>query len=330
MSLSMMRQWKMNRKRTNRKDIAINVLFFFFIYTFSFRFDIMNPKGGHMIRLVASDIDGTIIGENNTISSENLKAIHDMTQSNINFTICTGKPYAMVKKFCEDLHASYGIFGNGNQIIDLKTGKEIYRKTLSPKEVNSCITLAKKQKLHIHLYTENEVITPELLYMDLRNFILKDSLFHSDLNFKIIPDIEEYIKTQNPTIFKLIISSPSSLMDLKNELDQKMNLTIYRIKKSNQYKDKIINKEYEYLDITPNKTNKSEALEILSNYLELSSSEVMAIGDNLNDIDMIQNSGIGVAIANAYDAVKQVATYTTTNSVDNSGFAEAVYKYISF
>lgn len=283
-----------------------------------------------MIRLVASDIDGTIIGENNTITSKNLKAINDMRQSNINFTICTGKPYAMVKKFCEDLHASYGIFGNGNQIVDLRTGKEIFRRTLSQEEVKSCITMAKREKLHIHLYTENELITPELLYMDLRNFMLKDSLFQSDLNFKVVSNIEEYIKTKHPTIFKLVISSPSSLLDLKNELDQKMNLTIYRIKKSNQYKDRIINKEYEYLDITPNKTNKSEALAILSKYLKLSSSEVMAIGDNLNDIDMLQNSGIGVAVANAYDAVKEVATYTTTNTVDDSGFAEAVYKYISF
>lgn len=283
-----------------------------------------------MIRLVASDIDGTIIGENNIITSQNLKAIDAMKQSNINFTICTGKPYAVVKKFCQDLQASYGIFGNGNQIVDLKTGKEIFRKTLSQEEVNFCISLAKKEKLHIHLYTEDELVTPELLYMDLRNFMLNDTLFHSDLKFKIVSDIEEYIRKENPTIFKLVISSPFSLINLKNEIDEKMNLTIYRIQKANQYKDKIINKEYEYLDITPNKTNKSEALTILSNYLKLSSSEVMAIGDNLNDIDMIQNCGIGVAVANAYDAVKQVATYTTTNTVDESGFAEAVYKYISF
>lgn len=283
-----------------------------------------------MIRLVASDIDGTIIGEDNIITSQNLKAIDAMKQSNINFTICTGKPYAVVKKFCQDLQASYGIFGNGNQIVDLKTGKEIFRKTLSQEDVNFCISLAKKEKLHIHLYTEDELVTPELLYMDLRNFMLKDTLFHSDLKFKIVSNIEEYIRKENPTIFKLVISSPSSLIDLKNELDKKMNLTIYRIQKAKQYKDKIINKEYEYLDITPNKTNKSEALTILSNYLKLSSSEVMAIGDNLNDIDMLQNCGIGVAVANAYDAVKQVATYTTTNTVDESGFAEAVYKYISF
>lgn len=283
-----------------------------------------------MIRLVASDIDGTIIGENNTITAQNIKAIQDMKNSNINFTICTGKPYSMVKNFCEDLHAGYGIFGNGNQIIDLRTGKEIFRKTLSQQDITSCISLAKKEKLHIHIYTENEVITPELLYMDLRNFMLKDSIYHTDLNFKIVPDIEKYIEEYHPVIFKLVISSSFSLLDLKTELDQKTNLTIYRVTKSKEYKDKIINKEYEYLDITPSNTNKSEALTILSNYLKLSSSEVMAIGDNLNDIGMIQNSGIGVAVANAYDAVKKVATYTTTNNVENSGFAEAVYKYISF
>ncbi len=68
----------------------------------------------------------------------------------------------------------------------------------------------------------------------------------------------------------------------------------------------------------------------MSNYLELSSSQVMAIGDNLNDIGMLKSSGIGVAVANAYEEVKKVAKFTTKNSVDNSGFAEAVYKYVSF
>lgn len=283
-----------------------------------------------MIRLVASDIDGTIIGESNTITPQNLKAIQDMRKSHIDFTICTGKPYAMVKSFCQDLQANYGIFGNGNQIVDLKTGKEIFRKTLTQEQVFSCIDLAKKENLHIHFYTENEVITPKLMYMDLRNFILKDSIFPSDLNFKVVSNMEEYINENKPTVFKLVISSSSSLENLQHELNQKMDVTIFRVKKSKQYKDKIINKEYEYLDITPSKTNKSEALTILSNHLKLSSSEVMTIGDNLNDIAMLQNFGVGVAVANAYEDVKKVANYTTIHNVDDSGFAEAVYKYISF
>lgn len=283
-----------------------------------------------MIRLVASDIDGTIVGENNRVTEKNLKAIQDMNQIHIDFTICTGKPYAIVKNFCKDLKASYGIFGNGNQIIDLKTGKEIFRKTLTSQEVDSCIGLAKKENLHIHLYTENEVITPKLMYMDLRNFILKDSIFHSDLEFKVVRDIEEYLKQTKASIFKVVISSPSYLGDLKKILDQQMDLSVYRVEKSKKYKDKVIDKEYEYLDITPSKTNKNEALKILSNYLKVSSSEVMAIGDNLNDIDMIQNSGIGVAVANSYEAVKKVATYITKNGVEDSGFAEAIYKFVSF
>ena len=128
------------------------------------------------------------------------------------------------------------------------------------------------------------------------------------------------MEQNRPTVFKLIISSSSSLANLQEEIKQKMAVTMYRVTKTKEYKDRIIDKEYEYLDITPSKTNKSE----------VSSEEVMAIGDNLNDIDMIRNSGIGVAVANSYDAVKAVATYTTVNSVENSGFAEAVYKYISF
>ena len=54
----------------------------------------------------------------------------------------------------------------------------------------------------------------------------------------------------------------------------------------------------------------------------------MAIGDNLNDLDMVKNSGIGVAVANAYSDLKDVAKYTTQNNVAEGGFAEAVYKFI--
>ncbi len=84
-----------------------------------------------MIRLVASDIDGTIIGEKNSLTPKNLKAVHDMKASHINFAICTGKPYAMVKKFCKELQAGYGIFGNGNQIIDLQSRKRNFSKNFN-------------------------------------------------------------------------------------------------------------------------------------------------------------------------------------------------------
>lgn len=283
-----------------------------------------------MIKLIASDLDGTMFEKGNVIPETNLKAINDINNSNINFTICTGKTYSLFKNICEDIGTGYGIFGNGNQIINLKTGEEIYRKLLKNEDVLFCINTAKKLKLHIHLYTNKEVITEKLLYMDLRNFELTKNDKNIDLEFKIVTDIQEYVERENPEILKLVISAEKDLESLKSEFAKNKNLKVNLIRKVDKYRDEIIGKEYEYLDIMPAGINKEQALEVLENYLKIDKSEVLAIGDNLNDLEMIKDSGVGIAVANAYDEVKEVANYTTTTTAQNGGFAEAVYKFIEF
>lgn len=283
-----------------------------------------------MIKLIASDLDGTMFEKGNVIPETNLKAINDINNSNINFTICTGKTYSLFKNICQDIGIGYGIFGNGNQIINLKTGEEIYRKLLKNEDVLFCINTAKKLNLHVHLYTNKEVITEKLLYMDLRNFELTKNDKNIDLEFKIVTDIQEYIEKENPEILKLVISAEKDLASLKNEFAKNKNLQVNLIRKVDKYRDEIIGKEYEYLDIMPAGINKEQALEVLENYLKIDKSEVLAIGDNLNDLEMIKDSGVGIAVANAYDEVKEVANYTTTTTAQNGGFAEAVYKFIEF
>lgn len=284
-----------------------------------------------MIKLVASDLDGTIIGRDNSIFENNLKAINDINNKKIDFVICTGKTYPIIKGMCSKFNASYGIFGNGNQIINLKTGEEIYKKFLTDGEVFSCINIAKQNNLHVHLYTNTEIITEELKYMDLRNYKLQQNkVYDGSLQITIVPSLEEYLKLNKSEICKLIISSEQNLSNIKENILNKQNVDIITIKKYGEYKDNIINKEYEYLDISPKGVSKSSALNFLENYLNINSNEVMAVGDNLNDLDMIKNSGIGIAVANAYSEVKNVAKYTTTKSVEQGGFAEAVYKFIEF
>ena len=283
-----------------------------------------------MIKLIASDLDGTMFEKGNVIPETNLKAINDINNSNINFTICTGKTYSLFKNICQDIGTGYGIFGNGNQIINLKTGEEIYRKLLKNEDVLFCINTAKKLNLHVHLYTNKEVITEKLLYMDLRNFELTKNDKNIDLEFKIVTDIQKYVKRENPEILKLVISAEKDLASLKKEFAKNKNLKVNLIRKVDKYRDEIIGKEYEYLDIMPAGINKEQALEVLENYLKIDKSEVLAIGDNLNDLEMIKDSGVGIAVANAYDEVKEVANYTTTTTAQNGGFAEAVYKFIEF
>ena len=81
------------------------------------------------IKLVASDLDGTIVSENSYISKSNLEAIEKMNKKNINLAICTGKSYSISTNLCNKCMATYGIFSNGSKIYNLQTGKQIYRQT---------------------------------------------------------------------------------------------------------------------------------------------------------------------------------------------------------
>ena len=141
-----------------------------------------------MIKLIASDIDGTIIGKDNLINTKNIKAIEQLqSNSNVTFAVCTGKSYAVFKNTCSSLKASYGIFGNGNQIINLKNNEEIYKVLLDNTQVNLCLDIAKQYNLHTHIYTESSLITERLEYMDLRNSMLSQNKIFRKHRYKNCP-----------------------------------------------------------------------------------------------------------------------------------------------
>lgn len=282
------------------------------------------------IKLVASDLDGTIIDKNNNISEKNFDAIKQLHNKNIKFAICTGKSYSVSKKVCEQFNATFGIFGNGTQIIDLQTGKELLRNTLPYEDLLFVSTLAKRFNFHIHLYTEDEIITENLEYMDLRNFVLKSENSNNNLSFKIVNDILKYIETSNPNVFSMVVSTEKSeLTEFQKLLSINKNIDFAYINKRGKYRDVIIDKDYEYLNISPTNINKNEALNFLSKYLKISKKDVLAIGDNVNDYEMIKNSGIGVAVNSSYDDLKDVAKYVTKATVSEGAFAEAISKFIT-
>ena len=209
---------------------------------------------------------------------------------------------------------------------------------LDSTNVINVVKLAKKNSLHLHVYTKNQIITEELLYLDLRNYKLQNNnIYNNKLEFKIVPDLLEYILKKEIPISKIVISSTSSLEKIKEEILNTLDVSVLNIKKYGEFKDKIINKEYEYLDIVPKNVSKGNALEFLGNYLNIKKNEILAIGDNLNDLDMVEKAGIGIAVNNAYSELKQVANYTTQKNVEptqknveQGGFAEAIYKFIEF
>ncbi len=281
------------------------------------------------VKLIASDLDGTIIDRNNNISEKNFEAINKIHEKNINFAVCTGKSYSVSKKICEQFNASFGIFGNGTQIIDFRNGKELLRNTLSKQDLLFSTTLAKRYNFHIHLYTDTQIISEELKYMDLRNFIIESRNPTNSLKFKIVPNIIDYIEKSKSDVFSAVISTESSILEeFTNLLSINNNIVCTFISKRGKYKDTIINKDYDYINISPLHINKNEALKFLEKHLSISKLDIMAIGDNVNDLEMVKESGIGVAVNGAYDELKNVARYVTKASVSDGAFAEAVEKFI--
>ena len=277
-----------------------------------------------MIKLLASDLDGTIV-YNNEITAIDLEAVKKLKQTDVKFVICTGKTYAMTKDICNILEPTYGIFGNGTQVMNIQTEEEIIRNTITNTQVLDCLEIAKKYNLHIHIYTNDKIIAQEnLKYMAYRNYIL----YKNKIEFEIVDSVESYIKEQNPNILKFILSGKKELLGVKNEIEAKEKVTAIQIKKYGEYIDKIVGKEYEYLDIVPKHITKYQALIQLSSYLHIPMEQIMAIGDNINDIEMINHAGIGVAIGGSYEEVQKVASYVTKNTVKTGGFAEAVSKFI--
>lgn len=281
-----------------------------------------------LVKLIASDLDGTIIDKNNNISPKNFDAISKIHQKNIDFAICTGKAYSVSKKICDKFTATYGIFGNGTQIIDLKSGKELLRRTLSREDLLFIVTFAKRFNYHIHLYTDTDIISEKLEYMDLRNYKLKSDNSSEGLTFKIVPDILKFIESNKIEAFSAVVSSTeAALNQFKTLLKVNTNIDATFINKRGKYRDKIIDKDYEYLSIAPTHINKNEALNFLSKYLKIPKSNMLAIGDNINDLEMVKESGIGVAVNGAYDDLKRAAKYITKTSVSDGAFAEAIEKF---
>ncbi len=281
-----------------------------------------------MIKLIASDVDGTIIDKNNKIPKENLEAIDKIHEKNIPFAICTGKTYAVSENICKQFNPTFGIFGNGTQIIDFKNNKELLRNTLSKEDLLYITTLVERFDLHLHIYTDKEIISEKLKYMDLRNFILKSKNSSIDLNFKIVGNITDYISKNDLSVFSAVVSSENSLFEFEQFINVNNNIMYQFINKRGKYKDIIIEKEYEYINIYPTHIDKDESVNFLTNYLKIKKQEVLAIGDNVNDLNMVKNSGIGVAVNEAYDELKQVANYVTTKTTAEGAFSEAINKFI--
>lgn len=260
-----------------------------------------------MIKLVATDLDDSLLSKDLKITPKNLKAIEFLKKNNVILILASGRPYPSVKKIAYDLENFYPMITyQGALVYDPKDDKKLYGCEIQPNDAKELIRLAKEENIHVHIYIDN------VWYVEVFNEKVE---YYKNLTGLEPVKVDNFLEfVDRPVTKVLFFDEHERLQKLKESLPLEFS------KKFN-----IMFSKPFFLEFTDINVSKGNALKFLAQYYNLKRDEIMAIGDGDNDISMIEYAGIGVAVENATEKLKEVASFITL-SCDNNGFAHAVEK----
>ncbi len=289
-----------------------------------------------MYKLIAIDIDGTLINSYGEITNENKNAVKKANEAGINVILASGRNYATIQSFSNDLNLNkYAICGNGSSIYDIKNNKVIYEKTLSKEKVLDIIKICEENSIYYNIYTESSILTQKLNYNTLVYY--NENLKKQDgkkTYINIIENLYKYVKESEIDKYLKITICDDSQVIFKNILKTLKNIKGIDVLDVEHMSRKIIKTgsteikvEYFYTEVTAENTDKWNAIKFLAKELGIENKEVLTIGDNINDKTMIENAGLGIAMGNSNPSIKEVAD-CVVNDNDSSGVAQAINKFV--
>lgn len=248
-----------------------------------------------------------------------------------------GRMPGAVKAIANEIGANkYTICGNGTLIYDLQKEKIIYNSFMEKQKVLDIIKICEENSIYYNIYTENEVIAKSLNYNIL--FYDKENSkkpIEKRTNINIVQDVYKYIEQKDDiSILKMTIcdSNKTIFGGIVKTIKTIPKIDVLEIEHMSR---KIIKDgtdeipiEYYYTEIAKQSTNKWTAIEYLMKELNIKQEEVMAIGDNANDKEMVINAGLGVAMGDSMLSANQIGDICVSNNNEN-GVAEAINKYIN-
>lgn len=260
------------------------------------------------IQLIVSDIDGTLIGTDENLKEEFHELKNFVISNNIPFTLATGRCYNEVKSFIKEFEVDLPIVVN-NGAGAVKDGEFIWGTTMKASILRKAIECA--DDLGMVIVTSDGISDKSYRHNDyIKNQIEKFGRYE-----EIYRPSEEEWDTAN--IQKLLIIDPlpdGRVDDVLEHLEP--------------YKDmlNIVKYNDRSVDIMPASTNKAQGVMNIAKILDIDVNHIMAIGDAKNDIEMINTVGVGVAVSNADDKLKEIADYVC-DFPNAGGVLEAVKKF---
>ncbi len=271
-----------------------------------------------MYKLIAFDLDETLFNDNGEIDYLNLQAMHAAQRHGVKLVPASGRTPGFLGDVLESLGVNeqndeYCILGNGGVIV------ENYRNTIlyaHPLSFDLAITLF---NFGLDYDVCIQVFTPEQIY-----FFNTDPIEHEyALRY---PDIISFKKSsegiaflKDKTIIKMIYEKRD--MEYLEGISKALN-------KLNHNEFAVSFSSGRYLELNQLGINKGHGLKELADYLKIDLKDTIAIGDNHNDLEMIEMAGLGVGVNNAIDEVKRVADYICESDHNDNALAEVINKFI--
>ncbi len=262
-----------------------------------------------MIKLVALDLDHTLLGEDRLISGRNKAAIAEALELGIKVVLCTGRMFRASERFARELNLSGPLICyNGALAKELASGETLFHQPLALELAKQLLRFAQDERLHVNFYYQDR------LYFERWTEEAKFYTSQSQVPGEAVGDLLAFLP--GPPTKLLFVMEPDRVQSmwrsLREEFAGKLNVTV---------------SESRYLEFLAPRVNKGRALAALGERLGIEAAEVMAIGDSFNDLELIRAAGLGVAMANAPQAVKAEADFVTQSNGED-GVAGAIEKFI--
>ncbi len=281
--------------------------------------------------LLATDLDGTLLNDQKEIDLETIEAIHEYRQRGGKVVICSGRSPLSTKWIARTigLEGEPIIAYNGAILID-ENGEVSEQSVFQYKPLMNFWELCEAEGIYAHFYEGDTLLVPKVNKWN-ENWIENNipsleksggELQHCQslrekCQVKLVDDFYHYLKEHEPNITKIaVFDDGNKLVDFTKRLKE-------------QVVDMEISSSFNFvnLEITPGGVTKASALVKLTEQLGIPISQTAAIGDNYNDALMLSVAGLGIAMGNAPEKVRQLANQVTGNN-NEAGVAKAIRRYL--
>ena len=261
-----------------------------------------------MIKMIATDIDGTILKWGLDFTPKMKKCIEKLKNAGVKIVLVTGRMHCATLPVARELGLDTPIISYQGGLIKDFDNNTLYQRNLDSSYAKEIIRWARENNIHINLYLDDK------LYVEQDNDIVKSYTDGKFIDYTVCDFDTLEIENVNK-ILAIDLQNIERVTSWVDELKAK-------------YPDLYIVKSTPYFcEIGSGDAKKSLGVQYLCNMWGIKKDEVLTIGDQNNDIDLVQSGGIGVAMGNGTPELKKCADFIT-DTVENDGFVKAVEKFV--